>query len=99
LLVVHPGGIAARAPGPVAVRVVAGDVEVDEPVVLAGGWAEAGRVLVRAGTVDRGEVPAGEQVAVMAGDGLHLAVGVVAESGGNRPGGCGHGCEILHTGP
>src|SRR5690349_24672511 len=60
---------------------VPGDVQVHEPVVLAGGRVQAGVVRVGGAAVDAREETAGQQVPVHRQNRLHLAAGVVLEPG------------------
>ena len=66
--------------------VVAGNAQVQEPVVLAGDRVQAGVVRIRGAAVDRGEGPAGKQVPIHHQQGVHLLRGVGGESRHERPG-------------
>src|SRR5262249_282109 len=89
LLVEHPRRVRACAPAGAAELVVARDVQVDEPVIDAGGGVQAGHVLVGRAVVDRGVVAAGEDGAAVAGQRLDRAVGGGWGWGGGGGGGRG----------
>ena len=86
-LVVYPGGVAghlavagtARAARLASELVVPGDVQLHEPVVLAGDRVQAGHVRVGAAAVDRLVVTPGQDMPVHAQQCLHRGAGAVPE--------------------